>query len=310
MMTIRRPAKSRRSAGGSAHADHHSPPGLHSPTFPDYLSISAADLGKGQPVKLRRLVDAQSLSQDLAEAMLSEIRQGERSGRGATLIVPVGPVDQFPLLARLINQQKISCRNAVFINMDEYLTDGDDWIFPEHPLSFRGYMDRAFYQLLDSCYAPPPENRIFPDPAKPEAIGKLISSRGGVDACFGGIGINGHLAFNEPPDPGAEMSIENFATLPTRILKLSRETRTINSVTVGGEISLIPKCAITVGMKEILASRRLRFYCNRHWQSAVIRRALHGPLTPACPASYLRTHPDASVTVTDYVAARPNIQLR
>jgi glucosamine-6-phosphate deaminase len=310
MTTIRRPTKSKRNAGGSARTDHHSRLAVHSPAFPDYLRISAADLGKGQSVKVLVLSDAQSLSQDLAEAMLSEIRKGERSGRGATLIVPVGPVEQFPLLARLINEQKLCCRNTVFINMDEYLTDDDDWISSEHPLSFRGYMDRAFYQLLDPGYAPLPENRIFPDPAKPEAIGKLISSRGGVDACFGGIGINGHLAFNEPPEPGAEVSIENFATLPTRTLNLSRETQTINSVTVGGEVSLIPKRAITVGMKEILASRRLRFFCNRHWQSAVIRRALHGQLAPACPASYLRTHSDASVTITDYVAAPPNIQLR
>jgi glucosamine-6-phosphate deaminase len=63
-------------------------------------------------------------------------------------------------------------------------------------------------------------------------------------------------------------------------------------------------------MKEILATRRLRFYCNRPWQSGVIRRALHGPLTSACPASLLRLHPDAVVTVADYVAMPPNIQLR
>jgi glucosamine-6-phosphate deaminase len=279
-------------------------------TIPEYLRISAADLGKGQPVKVRVLSDAHSLSQDLAEAMLSEIRQGERSGRGATLIVPVGPVDQFPILARLINEQKQSCRNTVFINMDEYLTDGDDWISREHPLSFRGYMDRAFYQLLEPDFAPLIENRIFPDPNCPEAIENLIARRNGVDACFGGIGINGHVAFNEPPEADVEMSAKAFAKLPTRILSLSRETRTINSVTVGGEISLIPTRAVTIGMKEILASRYLRFYCNRHWQSAVIRRALHGPLTPACPASYLRTHPDSCVTITDYVAVPPSIQLR
>jgi glucosamine-6-phosphate deaminase len=106
------------------------------------------------------------------------------------------------------------------------------------------------------------------------------------------------------------MSVESFANLPTRMLNLSRETRTINSVTVGGEISVIPKRAITIGMREIFAARRLRFYCNRPWQSAVLRRALHGPLTPACPASYLRNHPDATVTITEFVAAPPNIQLR
>jgi glucosamine-6-phosphate deaminase len=194
--------------------------------------------------------------------------------------------------------------------MDEYLTDNDRWISSAHPLSFRGYMDRAFYQLLDPALAPPPDHRIFPAPENPEAIGKLICSRGGVDACLGGIGVNGHLAFNEPPESGTKISAEAFAALPTRILSLSRETRTINSVTVGGEIGVIPNRAITIGMKEILGSRRLRFYCNRQWQSGVVRRALHGPLSPACPASFLRTHTDASLTVTDYVAASPNIQLR
>ena len=73
---------------------------------------------------------------------------------------------------------------------------------------------------------------------------------------------------------------------------------------------MIPRRAATVGMKEILAARRLRFYCNRPWQSAVIRRALHGPVTAACPASLLRTHADAVLTIADYVAAPPQIQLR
>jgi glucosamine-6-phosphate deaminase len=131
-----------------------------------------------------------------------------------------------------------------------------------------------------------------------------------VDACYGGIGINCHIAFNEPPEPGEACTVEEFAARPTRALSLSRETRTINAVTVGGDIAVIPKRAITVGMKEILAARRLRFYCNRPWQSGVIRRVLHGPLTPSCPASYFRFHPNASVTLADYVAAPPTIQLR
>jgi glucosamine-6-phosphate deaminase len=311
MKTRRRPAKSKRDS--KRKAEPRTAPATSdasAPSFPDYLRISAADLGKGQLVKVRRLSDAHSLAQDSAEAILSEIREGERSGRGATLVVPVGPVDHFPILARLINEQKVSCHNTVFINMDEYLTNDDQWLCSAHPLSFRGYMDRAFYGLLDPNLAPPVENRVFPNPVNPGAIAELIFSRDGIDACFGGIGINGHLAFNEPPEPGVEMSREAFADLSTRILDLSRETRTINAVTVGGEIGLIPKRAITIGMKEILASRRLRFYCNRPWQSAVIRRALHGPLAPACPASYFRVHPDACVTITDFVAAPPGIQLR
>jgi len=278
--------------------------------FPDYLAVSAADLGQGTNVKITVKTDFASIGHAVAHDMLEEILCAKKENREATLIIPVGPVDQFPILADVLNQKKISIRDVVLINMDEYLTNDDEWIPAEHPLSFRGYMDRLFYDRLDSTLAPKKENRIFPDPKNPGAIQKLIEARGGVDATFGGIGINGHIAFNEPPEADEKISDKEFVALPTRVLSLTRETRTINSNTVGGEISIIPHRAITVGMKEILASRRLHFYCNRIWQSAVVRRALHGRLTGNCPASFLRTHPDASLTVADYVAAPPNIQLR
>jgi glucosamine-6-phosphate deaminase len=278
--------------------------------FPDYLTVAAADLGKGTPVKVRILSDMASLGRDLAEALKAEIVAANREGRGATFIIPVGPVEQYPLLARMLNEEKISCRNVLFIGMDEYLTDGDAWVPEGHPLSFRAYLNRTFYDLLDPAVAPPPEHRVFPDPRDVTAVPRLIATRGGVDACYGGIGITGHIAFNEPPELGDAISLDAFAALPTRILTLTRETRTINSVTVGGEISIIPHRAITVGMKEILGARRLRLYCNRPWQSAVARRVLHGRITPACPASLIRRHPDAMLTVADYVAAPPDITLR
>jgi glucosamine-6-phosphate deaminase len=278
--------------------------------MPEYLAIQPEQLGENTRVRVRILGDMQSIADDFAGALLREIREK----KNATLIVPVGPVDQFPVLAERINKERIDCRDVCLINMDEYLTDDDEWIADDHPLSFRGFMDRLFYDRLDPELAPRIENRIFPHPQRCDEIAKIIASRGGVDVCFGGIGINGHIAFNEPPGSqgsgGEMMSNENFAALPTRVLGLTRETRTINSVTVGGEISIIPWKAVTVGMKECLSARRMRFYCNRPWQSAVVRRALHGPITAACPASFLRTHGDAEIAVADYVAAAPNIKLR
>ena len=279
-------------------------------TMPDYLDVPPERLGAGTPVTVRVLGDMASIARDVAQAMLDCIRQAASGGRPATMIVPVGPVDQFPILAEIVNQQRVDLREVCLINMDEYLTDDDRLIDPSHPLSFRGFMNRLFYDRLDPSLAPGMEHRVFPDPQNPRAIQQLIDQRGGVDACFGGIGINGHIAFNEPPEPGEEVSLEGFANLPTRVLSLTRETRTINSVTVGGEIAVIPRRAVTVGMKECLAARKMRFYCNRPWQSAVVRRVLHGPITPACPASLLRTHRDATITVADYVAAKPDIRLR
>ena len=278
--------------------------------IPSYLGIGPDELGQGVPVEVRILGDIDSIARDIAETMMQAVLRARGEGRSATLIVPVGPVDQFPLLAEMINRQRSDWRDVTVINMDEYLTDDDRWVDVDHPLGFRGFMNRKFYDLIDPELAPLPENRVFPDPNDPGAIGTLIDRRGGVDCCFGGIGINGHMAFNEPPEPGEAMPAEEFAALPTRVLSLSRETRTINSVTVGGEISIVPHRAITVGMKEILAARQCRFYCNRPWQRAVVRRVLHGPITSACPASLLRTHPDAQITVADYVAEPPEIQLR
>lgn len=278
--------------------------------MPDYLTVAAGNLGQDTPVRVRILGDVDSIAQDMAEAMLDAIAAARREGRAATLIVPVGPVDQFPVLAEKINHDRIDCRDVMLVNMDEYLTDDDQWVDAGHPLSFRGYMNRKFYDLIDPRLAPKPENRLFPHPVSPGEIQDLVAERGGVDVCFGGIGINGHVAFNEPPEPGETVPTDEFAALPTRVLSLSRETRTINSVTVGGEISIVPRRAITVGMQEILASRRLRFYCNRPWQRAVVRRVLHGPITAACPASLLRTHPDAEIAVADYVAEPPDIRLR
>jgi len=273
--------------------------------LPEYLSILPEELGRGTPVHVEIVGDMGDVARHFAQALFDEIA----NKADVTLVLPVGPVDQFPLLAQMINQARLDCREVAIINMDEYLS-GDEWVSIDHPLSFRGYMNRKFYDLLDPNLAPRLENRSFPDPRDLSAVQELIDARGGLDVCYGGIGINGHIAFNEPPEPGEPVDTEKFAACPTRVLPLTRETITISSNTVGGELSIIPRRAVTVGMKEILSAGRLRFYCNRPWQSAVIRRVLHGPVTAACPASLLRTHPDASVTIARYVAQIPDIRLR
>jgi len=271
--------------------------------MPDYIAVSPESLGKDTPVAVEVVGGMQDVARHFADALFKEIQ----AKPDVTMILPVGPVDQFPILAQMINDAKLDCRDVMIINMDEYLTADDRWIPIDHPLSFRGYMNRKFYDLLDPALAPKAPCRVFPEPNEPAIVQQVIDARGGVDACYGGIGINGHIAFNEPD---ASMDVHAFAALPTRKLDLTCETRTINSNTVGGELSIIPKRAVTVGMKEILAASRLRFYCNRPWQSAVIRRVLHGPITSACPASLIRTHKDAALTIADYVAQIPDIRLR
>jgi glucosamine-6-phosphate deaminase len=96
--------------------------------------------------------------------------------------------------------------------------------------------------------------------------------------------------------------VETFREYPTRILPVSQHTRIINSTKIGGCYDLMPEWCITIGMKEILSSRKVRFYLNRNWQWSVLRKVLFGHVTPSLPASYLQEHSDAKIIATSEVA--------
>jgi len=277
------------------------------------LAIAKEDVGRGSPIDFEVLADDAQRIEHFATALIGEYQAARQAGRQKVVfILPVGPVGQYQVWADHCNSLGVSLADLVVINMDEYLTpDGKAFIPKSDPLSFRAHMDRAFYDRLHASLRPPESARHFPDPLKPEATGELIDALGGVDVCFGGVGITGHLAFNDPPEPGEEVSAEEFAALPTRVLRLSRETRTVNAITAAkGNFDRVPELAVTVGMKEILASRKVRIYMNRPWQCAIVRRLLHGPVTAAVPASLLQNHPDARVTAVDLVTDLPEPTLR
>ena len=147
----------------------------------------------------------------------------------------------------------------------------------------------------------PEAQRVFPDPGNVEYIPELIERLGGVDIAFGGIGINGHVAFNEA-DPS--MSNEAFLAQKTRVLKITPETRTANAIgDFNGALEDMPNYCITIGIWEIAHARKIRLGCFRNWHRAVVRRAGHGEATAAFPVSLLQQHPDITLTFTDYVAA-------
>ena len=276
----------------------------------DVTTITAEKLGEGSPIRVEVLSTDEDLYHDMARRMLNAVRENDRIGKPTVFILPVGPVGQYPRMARICNLERISLRNIWCFNMDEYLTEDGEWVPVDHPLSFRGHMRRSLLDLLDDDLAPPAEQVVFPDPRDLRKVPLMMEELGGVDVCYAGIGINGHIAFNEPPEPGEEMSAEEFAELPTRVLELSRETRTINSVTVAdGNIPLIPRTAVTLGMRECLSAREVRLYANRPWQRAVIRRVLHGPVTSEVPCSLVQTHANASLTLTEFVAQPPRRRL-
>ncbi len=276
-----------------------------------YEKIPAEDLGRESPIRVAFVDNEFDLYWAIAYDMVERIRLNNLEEKDTVFIVPVGPVGQYRRFASICNRQRINLTRVHFINMDEYLDDTDAYIPYDNPLSFRRFMDEECYGKIDPELLMPRANRIFPVPGREGEIMEKIEALGGVDTCYGGIGINGHMAFNEPPEEGEIFSIESFAVLPTRTLFLSRETRAINSVTAaGGYIDLVPRRCITVGMKEILSARRLRFYMNREWQKGIIRKLLHGGMDPRVPASLMALHPDALITITPEVARMPLGQLR
>lgn len=270
----------------------------------DPLSIAPDMLGRGTGITVTVVPDAAALTRAFADMLLDEYHAARAAGRRQVLfIVPVGPVGQYDLLAARCNAERLALTDLTLIGMDEYLTPSGDWIDEADPRSFRGHMRRHFLDLIDPALAP---RVVFPHPARTGEIAALIADGGGVDVIFGGVGIAGHVAFNEPPEPDEPLDVDAFAARPTRVVRLARETRTINAVTVArGAIDLVPERAVTVGMLEILGARRLRLFLNRPWQSGIVRKLLHGPVTPAVPASYAQRHPDAALVVTEEVTRSP-----
>ena len=135
---------------------------------------------------------------------------------------------------------------------------------------------------------------------------KAIADVGGIDVCFCGIGINGHVAFNEATDYWELISNDNFKNLSARVTKIAATTKVINAVFgTGGNMQAVPNFAVTVSMKEILASSKVCIYLDWFWQKQDLRNTLFGPVTPMFPASFLQEHPNVTITVTNDVAKVP-----
>ena len=271
--------------------------------IPDYYTLSSEDLGRNSKVPILKMTERGELFYEFALEMIEGIRKNNAEGRQTVYILPVGPTGQYPGFVRMVNRYRVNLRNCWFINMDEYLNPDWTWLDKRNPLSFRGFMDRTVYGKIDPDLLMPESQRVFPDPARPEDVTMLVEKLGGVDAAFGGMGINGHIAFNEAR---SDLSVAEFADLPTRALELSRETITANAISeVAGALDLIPTKAVTVGMREILAAKKVRIAMLRAWHPAGIRRAAYGEVSASFPASLLQHHPDAMFFVDAVSAAKP-----
>jgi glucosamine-6-phosphate deaminase len=246
--------------------------------------------------------DIPRLLDHFARSIADEIRSQEIT----RLILPVGPMGQYPRLAEIVNRERISWRGVHVFQMDEFL----DWqgrpIPVSHPLSFEGAL-RRFFASIDPELRIPEEQYHAPHPFRIEEIGEAIARAGGIDVCYGGIGYHGHIAFNEPPlSRWSRVTVAELRNSLTRVVTLAPDSIVVQSIgSAGGCAAAIPPMAVTLGMRDILASRKIRLYCAggaRH--SAVFRIAAAGEVSVDYPATLAQGHPDA-VVHTDEATAQP-----
>jgi glucosamine-6-phosphate deaminase len=270
-------------------------------------TLSVAELRQRARTRFRLARDIPALLDDFADCILDEIRQADKEARPARLILPVGPVAQYRRVVEISNHDRISWRNAHVFAMDEFL----DWqgrpIPSDSPLSFRGYLERELFGRLDADLRVPPEQRFYPHPFRIDEISEAIERAGGIDCCFGGIGYHGHIAFNEPPvSRWFQVTVEEFRNSLTRVVALGDDSIVVQSIhSSGGNPAAIPPMAVTIGMRDILASRRIRLYCaagERH--RTIFRISVAGEVSTFYPSTLVQGHPDAEIII-DEAGAQP-----
>jgi glucosamine-6-phosphate deaminase len=282
----------------------------------DLLRLTALPLGelkRAARIKFRLLPDRDALLRDMADAILAEVRAHNARDEPTRLILPVGPVSQYRRVVEISNRERISWRNVHVFAMDEFL----DWqgrpVPLEHPLSFEAHLRREVFARLDPEFRIPDQQIVFPHPFRIDEASDRIRAVGGIDCCFGGIGYHGHVAFNDPPiSRWYEISVDELRTSLTRVVVLGDDSIVVQSIHCsGGNSVAIPPMAVTLGMRDILASLKIRLYCTageRH--RTVFRISVAGEVSTAYPSTLVQGHPDAEAVTDEATAAPIEVGLR
>lgn len=269
-------------------------------------ALTPAQVAEQAAARLHVAGSIDDLHLHFAEAIATAVRRGKEVGRELALILPWGPVGQYPLVGRLLREEGLSLRHCTLFFMDEYADSTGRAVLPDHPLSFRGAA-MQWLGTLPSELRPDPRNVLFPDGSNAQAIDTRIHDLGGIDACFGGVGIHGHIAFNEP-----EAGVSGSGI---RLVSLNEFTRTINSIRagVGGDLENFPREAWTLGLRQCLSARRIQLYIRSDagldWAKTILRLSVLGTPGDDYPVTWIRQHADYLVVTTRETLESPALQL-
>ncbi|MFX1446421.1 MAG: 6-phosphogluconolactonase [Promethearchaeota archaeon] len=246
--------------------------------------------------------DLAELHQRFAEDIAAEIIGNNAKTLSTRLILPIGPKGQYPILVNIINEKNISLENCWLFFMDEYCNEEGKVLSETHPLSFKRAAKALFLNHMKE-YGLKLNQVFIPNQDNINQLAETINKIGGIDCCFGGIGIHGHIAFNEPEQGISEKG--------SRKLALNEYTITINAIRaqIGGNLENFPRYAYTLGMKEILNSRKIRLYCSNgtafDWANTILRIALFGTPEDDYPVTHIRNHLNYIIITDEDTLATP-----
>jgi glucosamine-6-phosphate deaminase len=194
--------------------------------------------------------------------------------------LPTGssPIGMYRGLVKAYQEGRVSFKNVITFNMDEYVG-----LPEEHPESYHSFMFTNLFNHID-C---PRENIhiLNGNAADLEAecahYEQMIEEAGGVDLFLGGIGPDGHIAFNEP---GSSLSSR------TRQKTLTTDTIIANSRFFEGDINKVPKTALTVGVATVMAAKEVMILVNGHGKCRALQAAIEGSVNHMWTISALQMH--------------------
>jgi glucosamine-6-phosphate deaminase len=193
-------------------------------------------------------------------------------------------------LVRLHREEGLDFSRCRTFNLDEYVG-----IPAEHPGSYRHYMDAHLFRRVNIRR----ENTHIPDGMAPDLAVEcrhydaLIREAGGLDLQLLGLGLTGHIGFNEPP--------ADFASR-THDTCLDPLTREQNAGLFGGDAEAVPARALTMGIGTILEARRCLLLVTGAGKADILAQTLEGPVTNRVPGSVLQGHPECTVVVDEAAA--------
>lgn len=206
------------------------------------------------------------------------------------------PLGMYRRLIELNRQGKVSFRNVVTFNMDEYCG-----LPEEHPESYHSFMWNNFFSHIDI----PRENVNILNGNAPDLKAECarfeekIRSYGGIDLFMGGVGPDGHIAFNEP---GSSL------TSRTRQKTLTQDTVIANSRFFDNNVDLVPKTALTVGVGTVMDARSVMLMVNGHNKARALRHGVEGGISQMWTISALQMHPNAIIVADDDACAELKVQ--